>query len=172
MSNPFYGEIKIFGCNYAPRNWSKCQGQILAISQHQALFSLLGANYGGDARSTFGLPDLQGRAIIGADSRSAPLASMGGAETVSLSVVEIPTHTHSVNIPASEDLFGSGPEVNMGYLQKTAANNVFSTSPGANSMAGVSLSNNSGSSQPHENRQPYLVLNYCIAISGLYPHRN
>jgi len=169
--DPFVAEIRIFGFNFPPKGWAFCDGQLLPISQNTALFSLLGTNYGGDDKSTFGLPDLQGSAPMHPGNNNESdhvLGETGGTSTVSLLMSEMPVHTHAVN--------GSNGPAN---LQAPAAdrvlgranNNVYLDTP-ANfvQMAPESLAL-TGSSSPHNNMQPYLTLNFCIALQGVFPPR-
>ena len=173
MSEPFLAEIKIIGFNFAPRGWAFCDGQILPINQNQSLYSLLGTTYGGDGRTTFALPDLRGRAPIhvgrsnGGDHHQ--LGSKSGEETHTLSANEMPQHSHiahasnsQANLTAAEGnlLANSLSEL---YVDATAANLV-------NLRAGTVT--NVGGSQAHNNMQPYLALNFCIALQGLFPSRN
>jgi microcystin-dependent protein len=172
VADPFVAEIRIFPFNFAPTGWAFCDGQLLPISQNTALFSLLGTTYGGDGKSTFALPDLQGRAPMhpgqGPGLSLHDLGGSGGTETVTLLQSEIPAHGHGVN--------GSNGPAN---LQSPAAdrvlgranNNVYLDNP-ANlvSMAPQALSL-TGGSQPHNNLQPYLTLNFNIALQGVFPPR-
>lgn len=179
MSNPFVAEIRIFGFNFPPRGWAFCNGQLLSISQNTAVFSLLGTYYGGDGKSNFALPNLQGCAPMGWDGGQGPGPGVssypspgesGGETSVPLIQSEIPLHTHSLNASPVASLVGlPGPTVALGrsrglnaYQSNTTANLV-SLSP--NAIAPV------GGDQPHNNLQPYLVLNFCIALQGVYPPR-
>lgn len=169
MSDPFMGEIKLISFNYAPKGWAFCNGQLLPINQNQALFSLLGTTYGGNGQTTFALPDFRGRVPIhvGAGYTQGERA---GQEVHTLIQGEMPAHNHflnATNSPASTPTpFGNPPNV----LAK-AVSTVYGpfTNPvamGAQSITSV------GGSQPHENRQPYLVLNFIIALVGIFPSRN
>ena len=167
--DPFLGEIKICGFNFPPRGWALCNGQLLPINQNQALFSLLGTTYGGDGRTTFGLPDLRGRVPIHFN-QGFPLGSKGGSETVTLTIAQMPAHNHLIM-----DNNGSANTIHPGgAVLATAANNVslYASSPGG----GQALNANSllpyGSSQPHTNLEPYLTLNFIIALQGIYPTRS
>lgn len=177
VSDPFLAQITMFGGNFAPRSWSFCDGQLLAISQYNALFSLLGTTYGGDGRTTFGLPDLRGRAPVG--PRSGPglstytLGQRGGYETVALNQNEMPQHTHAAvsvmnaydggtNETAAED--GS---LSNGNLYNTGAPDV-----AMHASSVTTTVNAAGNGQAHENRQPYLAVNYIIAIQGTFPSRS
>jgi len=173
MSSPFVAEIRIFACNFAPTGWAFCNGQLLPISQNTALFSLLGTFYGGDGKSTFALPDLQGAAPIeqgqGQGLSQRFLGEQSGTDNVTLIITEMPIHDHFVqgnfNIadvftpsattaltnssPSSAYVTGTASQVNMAFQAITPA----------------------GSSFPHTNLQPYLTLNFCIAMQGVFPPR-
>ncbi|MBE9141564.1 phage tail protein [Nodosilinea sp. LEGE 07088] len=172
MSEPFIGEIRMFGGNFAPRNWAFCNGQLLPISQNAALFSLLGTIYGGDGRTTFALPDLRGRTPIhfgqGPGLSQYPQGDRGGIEQVALTLAEMPIHDHALmaaDVPAD---------------QLSAANHALAV-PEEGPIYAVAQPNlamapgtvaNTGNSQPHENRAPYLTVNYIIALVGIFPSRS
>lgn len=171
MSTPFLSEIRIFSFNFPPKNWALCNGQSLPINQNQALFSLLGTTYGGNGQTTFALPDLQARVPLHFGANYSQ-GQVGGAETHSLSLSEMPSHVHSVTAGA-DSATAAGPSAN--YLTTTSSGvgpiysgnqAVLNTSLNAASIA------NQGSGQPHENRQPYLVLSYAIALQGNFPSPN
>jgi len=164
MSEPFVGEIRMFGGNFAPVGWMFCEGQLLPVSSYDALFSLLGTTYGGDGRLTFALPDLRGRLPVH-QGTGFLLGQAGGAEVVTLTVNQIPSHTHA--------LLGSRSAAN----DANPGGNVFgetSTFDGYNSgapttaMASESITA-TGGSQSHENMQPYLCVSYIISLFGIYP---
>lgn len=166
---PYLGQINAWGCNFAPRGWTTCRGQLLPIAQNTALFSLLGTIYGGDGRTTFAVPDLQGRIPIGQGRgpglTERRIGSKGGQESVTLTELEIPSHNHSLNIGTGTD-FASGPD---GHTLPGGLNvwgDSADVSMNAASMEAV------GGSQSHENRPPGLALNFCIAIMGVYPSRS
>ena len=169
MSEPFIAEIRIFAGNFAPRGWAFCNGQLLPISQNTALFSLIGTTYGGDGRTTTGLPDLEGRAPMhaghGPGLTNRRLGEKVGAESVVLDEEQMPSHTHQL-VGTEEDIDASSPVDN--YLG--VGNDLYSTSDGA-TLAGSSLPN-TGGSQAHNNMQPYLALNFIIALQGIYPSRS
>ena len=174
MSEPFLGQIQPFGFNFAPRGWAKCDGQLLPISQNDALFSLLGTTYGGDGRTTFALPDLRGRAALhegsGPGLTSRRLGERNGVEHVTLNTTQIPAHDHAVNPkchggPAASD--GDSP---VNAFPGIAGEDIYN-SAGAQAM-GATDSANTGGGQSHDNMQPYLVVNWCISLQGLYPSRN
>ncbi len=173
MSDPFVAEIRIFPFNFPPKGWAFCNGQLLPISQNTALFSLLGTTYGGDGKSTFALPDLQGSTPMqpgqGQGLSLRDLGQMSGVETVTLLESEIPVHTHSIS--------GSNEDATQGSLTNTVIPSKASggqpyLSPPANlqPMNFQSLAV-AGGSLPHNNMQPYLTLNFCIALQGVFPQR-
>ena len=163
MSEPYIGEIRIFGFDYAPRGWAFCDGAILAISTNQALFSILGTNYGGNGINTFGLPNLQGRVPIHVSS-SYPVGATGGEETHVLTTMEVPSHSHSL-IGSSNAADQPIPTNN--FLAVTEDN--YYIAAANQTLAGGALTPVGG--VPHENRPPYLTLNFCIALTGIFPSR-
>jgi microcystin-dependent protein len=170
MSDPYLAEIKIVGFNFAPRGWAFCDGQILPINQNQALYSLLGTTYGGDGRTTFALPDLRGRTPIhmgtGSGLTQRNLGSRSGEERHSLTVNEIPSHTH---VARASSVSGDAPVPTGNVL--AAANNAYGPPNNLTPLHAGSLAA-SGAGQGHENMQPYLTLSFCIALQGLFPSRN
>ncbi len=171
MTDPFLAEIRIFGFNFAPTGWAYCDGQLLPISQNTALFSLLGTTYGGDGRSTFSLPDLMGRAPMhpeqGPGLSLHDLGETGGAETVSLLISEIPAHSHTLGVATGNPAESNAPA---GQVPSTTNRAVYSPTAGTGFMAQQALSV-SGASLPHNNMQPYLTMNFCIAMQGIFPPR-
>jgi microcystin-dependent protein len=169
MSDPFVAEIRMFGFNFAPTGWAQCNGQLLPLSQNTALFSLLGTYYGGDGKSTFALPDLQGSAPIqpgqGQGLSEYFLGQQGGTEAVTLLVSEIPVHTHT--FVASEEVVNANEP---GGNWFGAGETRYIAPPGAQvlNVQGVTIT---GGSLPHNNMMPYLVVNFCIALQGVYPQR-
>ncbi len=172
MSEPFIAEIRIFAGNFAPRGWAFCNGQLLPVSQNTALFSLIGTTYGGDGRTTTALPNLQGRAPMhpgrGPGLTARQLGEKGGLNTVTLSELQIPSHTHpqgaATRRPRSETPTATTVVTEAGEATyKTSGSNV--------AMASQAISN-TGGSQAHNNVQPLLTLNYIIALVGLYPSRS
>ncbi len=173
MSEPFLAEIRIVGFNFAPRGWASCDGQILPINQNQSLYSLLGTTYGGDGRTSFGLPDMRGRTPIHVGSSGGSshfLGQRSGEERNGLSIAQMPSHSHSfqassmdgdTSIPSGNVLSTTGAEKNY-----RASGQVPIAKMGANTIA------NAGGNQAHENMQPYLVVKFCIALQGLFPSRN
>ena len=168
MANPYLSEIRIMSFGYAPKGWAKCNGQLLPINQNQALFTLLGTTYGGDGRINFALPNLQSRVPIHMGN-SFTLGAQGGEEMHTLLPAEMPLHTHGTAMGTSTSANTvATPAGNV----LAGANNVYA--PGASNPVVLAAASVSmvGSGQPHENRQPYLTLNFCIAISGRLPPRS
>lgn len=166
MSEPFIAEIQMFAFAFAPRGWASCNGQLLPINQNQALFSLLGTTYGGNGQTNFALPDLRSRTPVNPGNEIV-LGQVGGVETVTLSNSEIPQHTHTLNASAGA-ITGGSPSGTFLTTQPTDA--MYTIPANANvSMAGQAASNGS---QAHTNIQPYLVVNFCIALQGIFPSRN
>lgn len=157
------GEIRMMSFQYVPRGWAACAGQLMPISQNSALFSLLGVQFGGDGRNTFGLPDLRGRTPLHRGTGRI-VGQVGGAETHTVSVAEMPVHTHPVVAAATPDSL-SPVGANFAGPGKQAF-----TGTGTGPMHAGAIAE-AGGSQPHENRPPYLVVNYVIAITGIYPSR-
>ena len=167
---PFLGQLALFPFNFPPRGWALCQGQLLPINQYQALFSLLGITYGGDGRTTFGLPDLRGRTPVSIGN-GITLGQIGGEETHQLNTSEIPSHNHTINgtTAAANASAASGNLLG----QTGTGGTIYKQNP---STIGAGLNGATiapfGNSVPHENRTPFLVLNWCIALQGIYPSRN
>lgn len=171
--DPFVAEIRIFPFNFAPKGWAFCDGQILPLSQNTALFSLLGTTYGGDGKSNFALPDMQGNAPMhpgqGPGLSLHDLGETGGSETVSLLESEIPSHNHTVGAQTNPLSALQTPASNV-TLSKPASGNLYDTNTTLVQMSPNSLAP-AGGDQPHNNMQPYLTLNFCIALQGVYPPR-
>lgn len=170
-TEPFIGQIKVFGFNFAPRFYALCNGQLLPISTNQALFSLLGTTYGGNGTTNFALPNLQGRAALhfgqGPGLSNYSQGQTGGEENHTLLQTEMPQHNHLA--AASNNT--ADQTYPPGNLWANAGSGPGFSSTGGSTMNLQSLAN-AGGSQPHNNMQPYLVVNYCIALSGLFPSRN
>src|SRR5260221_215278 len=165
MSQPFLGEIKIISWNFPPKGWSFCNGQLLPINQNQALFSILGTTYGGDGRTTFALPNLQGRAPVHVGN-GISLGQLGGETTHTINVSELPAHKH-VPLGNSQPANSGTPT---GNLWAKGASSNFGAAPDVAMSAGSIVA--TGGSQAHENMSPYLVLNFIIALQGIFPSRN
>jgi len=164
---PFIGQIQAFGFNFAPRGWAMCEGQLLPISQNTALFSLLGTTFGGDGRTTFALPDLRGRSIVGIGNgpglSTISWGERGGAENHTLSVAQMPSHTHNigVNAAAGEEANPTGKHIagiTDGFAENATGNLAAPTSAGGNQSFGI--------------RSPFLGINVCIALQGIFPSRS
>jgi microcystin-dependent protein len=176
MSAPFVAEIRIFACNFAPTGWAFCAGQLLPISQNTALFSLLGTMYGGDGKSTFALPDFQGNCSVGQGQSTTGtqyfIGEESGAENVTLLQAEIPVHTHQVQAQGIDfaDINAPAPTVVLGKsfnglaYQPRAGSTIVNMNFQTTGIAGGSL--------PHNNMMPFLVLNFCIALQGVFPPRS
>ncbi|NVB39024.1 phage tail protein [Pseudenhygromyxa sp. WMMC2535] len=168
---PFIGQIIIFAGNFAPRGWAMCHGQLLSISENTALFSILGTTYGGNGKTTFGLPDLRGRVPISAgDGPGLSVHTLGqksGAEQVTLSAANMPSHNHSLNVFSGDAKQSSAS----GNVLGDAQTQVYS-SDSPNATASEHAIANTGGSQPVSTMQPYLAINYIIALQGLYPSRS
>jgi microcystin-dependent protein len=176
MSSPFVAEIRIFGCNFAPTGWAQCNGQLMPISQNTALFSLLGTSYGGDGKSTFALPNMQGNAPMHAGQNPGGLSQRflgeeSGSPFVTLLATEMPVHSHTVKASSAAATaadpggnFWAQAVGDQGGYPYYAANATTQMNPACFTTAGSSL--------PHNNMHPYLVLNFCIALQGVFPARN
>lgn len=168
MSEQFLGELRMFPFEFAPKGWALCEGQILPITQNQALFSLLGVTYGGNGTTNFALPDLRGKAPVHFGN-SINLGETGGEEAHALTINELPSHTHEA-VANSE--VGQLREAQGHSWAKLGTVSGYSVSVDSDVMMKTSAISTSGDSQPHNNMQPYLVMNYCIAIQGIFPSRN
>jgi len=166
MADPFIGEIRLFSFGFAPRDWALCNGQFLPINQNQALFSLLGTTFGGNGQTTFALPNLQGRVPIH-EGNGHTLGEAGGEQGHTLSISEIPAHTHALSasqatgtvVLAANNMLAAAPN-----LYHPVDGNLVALNPGAVT--------NVGGSQAHLNMQPFLVINFCIALNGIFPSQN
>ena len=171
MSQPYIGEIRMFGGSFAPAGWAFCSGQLMPISQNDALFTLIGTTYGGDGQSTFALPDLQSRVPVhagqGAGLQNYQLAETGGVESVTLTTTQIPVHTHAAVCSTS---FGQQPQPQGAYFAQPTTGTAFT---GAAQQPQVNLNNGTvqivGGSQPHDNMIPYLVVNFILSLFGIFP---
>ncbi len=170
MSEPFLAEVRMMGFNFAPRGWAFLDGQILPINQNQSLYSLLGTTYGGDGRTTFALPDLRGRTPIHVGNGH-PQGQKGGEETVSLTAAQIGAHSHTARALA---VVGNQDSPSNNLLAEEVATDFAYRDPEADQMTALRSGtiSNAGGGQAHENMQPYLAVNFCIALQGLFPSRN
>lgn len=171
MADPFVAEIRIFPFNFAPKGWAWCNGQLMPLSQNTALFSLLGTTYGGDGKSTFALPDLEGRAPMhpgqGPGLSLHDLGETGGSETVTLLESEIPAHTHALRASVNP---ADSPNPTGAFPAAPANDNIYAPFGAAVSMAPEALAP-AGGDQPHNNLQPYLTFYFNIALQGVFPAR-
>jgi microcystin-dependent protein len=182
MANPFLSMIEAFSFNFAPRGWALCAGQTLPINQNQALFALLGTTFGGNGQTTFNLPDLRGRLALsfgqGAGLSSYNLGAAGGEEAHQLLSSEVPSHSHTLNatnngqsngtnVPSSSVLMGSG----YGIEANNPVENIYSNAAPTIAMAAGAVGS-AGGGLSHENRMPFLTINYCIALQGIFPSRS
>lgn len=173
MSEAYIGQIMLFGGNFAPRNWALCQGQLLSIASNTALFSILGTSYGGNGTTTFGLPDLRGRVPFhwgqGPGLSNRVLGEMGGVESVTLTVNDLPSHTHTLRaLDGPPD--GRSPAGTVLAVTPQDSAQYSSSAPNASMSAQAILA--TGNSQPHNNMQPYLAVTYIICLYGIFPSRN
>lgn len=164
MSTPFLGQLMLASWNYANTGYTMCNGQLMGINQNTALFALLGTTFGGDGIRTFALPNLQGRTPVGV-SNDIQWGQIAGEESYTLQISEVPTHTHALQAASGANLTKPG-----GALVAGGGANLFTAASNLSAMNPGTISD-SGGSQPHENRQPYLVMNWLIALSGIFPTR-
>ena len=174
MATPFIAEIRIFGFNFAPIGWATCDGQLIPIAQNTALFSLLGTNYGGNGFNNFGLPNLQGCAPMawgqGPGLSNHFQGEIGGQSNVTLSQTELPQHTHTVPVPIGASSRADRANATGNFLGSPADATYASTS--ANAFMSANMVAPAGSGLPHNNLQPYLTMNFCIALQGIFPARS
>jgi microcystin-dependent protein len=177
---PYIGQISMVGFNFPPKGWAFCDGQLMSIAQNTALFSLLGTTYGGDGKTTFGLPDLRGRVPVhqGQGPGLSPyvLGQQGGSETVTLNISTMPAHNHTVSPPANNAPLNTTvydpTNAYPGAQDSQSGIALYASQPTASTVMGPSQTSVSGSSQPHENRQPFLCISFIIALQGIFPSRN
>jgi microcystin-dependent protein len=176
MTTPFLGQIEIFAFGFAPKGWAQCNGQLLSINQNQGLFSLLGVQFGGDGRTTFALPDMRGRIPI--SFGQSIVGQKGGEESHTLNLNEMPSHTHLVNVDSTAGAASRattstvlGQSSGTSSTGQQLAIDAYGTGGPATALDPRAISS-VGGSQPHENRQPFLALNFCIALQGIFPSRN
>lgn len=173
MAQPYVGEIRLFGGNFAPAGWMSCSGQLLPISENETLFQLIGTTYGGDGQTTFALPDLRGRVPIhqgtGPGLSNRVLAESGGSETVTLTPPQYPAHGHGL---LASNLAASGAAGPTGVWAATATPLYGDTVAPTVDMAANAVTDSDGGSQPHENMAPYLAMTYIISLFGIFPSPN
>jgi microcystin-dependent protein len=162
---PFLGQLMLASWSYTTQGWAMCNGQLLPINSNQALFSLLGTTYGGDGIRTFALPNLQGRTPVGFGNGT-NLGQVGGEEFHTLTVAEVPPHTHAL-----QSVPGANLTKPAGAMVASGGATLFTGAANLGAMNAATIGN-SGGGQPHENRQPYLVMNWCIALTGIFPSRS
>ena len=170
---PFLGEIDLMAFNFAPRGWAMCNGQLLSIQQNTALFSLLGTTYGGDGVQTFALPDLRGRRAVGAGQGPGlspyVIGQSGGEEVVTLTVAQLPQHNH---LPIGDSGIGTSATPGGGFWSSQTQVFLYNNAPLSTVAMSSQAIGTTGGGQPHDNRSPFLVLNYVIALTGIFPSRN
>ena len=173
MSEPFVGEIRIFAGNFAPRGWAFCDGQLLAVSQNDALFSLLGTIYGGDGRTTFALPDLRGRIPIhaghGPGLSDRRLGASGGSESVTLTLNQLPSHGHALTA-STHNATSPNPAGNI--LAQSSSFDAFVRNPSTTATATTSAIRSTGGSRSHTNMAPFLCVHFIISLFGIYPSQH
>lgn len=174
--DPILGMIQIFGFSFAPRGWAFCDGSLLPIAQNTALFSLLGTTYGGNGQTTFALPDLRGRVPLGMGNGPGltphPQGEMAGTENVTLLVNQIPQHNHAMMGSGDAQSVGGVAGNSLGSAPRGSGNGTVYAPGATNQVAMGSPTGFTGGNQPHSNMQPYLAMNYCIALEGIFPSRN
>ena len=173
MSNPFLGELRCFGFNFAPVNWAMCDGQPMPISENAALFNLIGTIYGGNGQSTFALPNLQSRVPVhqGTNSNCTyVIGELSGTENVALLATEIPAHTHSI-LATTNTAVLKRPISGTRYAASTGGNTFYATPNSTTAIAPTTVTT-TGGNLPHSNIQPYLTLNWCICLAGIFPSQS
>lgn len=168
MAEPFLAEIRLMSFNFAPKGWALCNGQLLPINQNQALFSLLGTTFGGNGQTTFGLPDMRSRTPI-SFGNGHTLGERAGTETVTLSLAEMPAHSHFVG--ANNGTTGNVTSPIGNFFSNSAPPNIYTNGPAATSLPANTVSQ-VGGSQAHNNLQPFLTINFSIALQGIFPSQN
>lgn len=173
MSNPFLGEIRLFGGNFSPRGWAFCHGQLMAIDQNDALYALIGTTFGGDGQTTFGLPDLQGRRPVsqgqGPGLSNYVIGELSGVESVQLLAAQLPAHTHPV---AAVSHAGNSNSPSNNFWAAWSYNQYATSGVPNTQLAGTAIGPNAGFATPHNNLSPSLAVNFIIALEGVFPSRN
>ncbi len=174
MAQPFVGQVIAVGFNFAPVGWHICDGSLLQISQYDVLFNLIGTTYGGNGQTTFALPDLRGRAVVGMGQGSGlspyTLGQQGGVESVTLASAQVGSHSHALAAAATATTAAPGPSVVLGTT--AAADPIYATSGTSAALSSAAVSSSAGGGLPHENRQPSLAITYIISLFGIYPSQN
>jgi microcystin-dependent protein len=179
MGSPYVGEIRCFGFSFAPAGWAFCNGQLMPISENEALFAIIGTTYGGDGQSTYGLPNLQGRVPMhagnGPGGFNTTIGEVFGTTSVTLTVNQIPQHAHAVfaeSVAPGGGAEHSASPTSSAFIGSSNPDGIYKTTPTIDApFSGVAIGS-AGGSQPHENMQPYLALNFCIALFGIFPSQN
>lgn len=169
MSEPFIGEVRLFGFNFAPKDWALCNGQIMEINENMALFSLIGSNFGGDGRNNFALPDFRGRVGLQRYQQYV-MGWRGGQEFVQLNSLNLPLHTHAARA-STQDSDRNGIKRGVRYFGNTVLGHAYSSASNVVKLSEMSCSD-AGGTQSHPNTQPSLVVSFCISLKGIYPSRN
>jgi microcystin-dependent protein len=172
MSEPYIGEIRMVGFNFAPVGWALCNGQLMSIAENDALFALLGTTYGGDGQTTFGLPDLRGRAPLH-NSNTHVQGELTGSEIVTLTLSQLPTHSHTMGAQNTANSTGAGSNPSNAYPGPSSLNgNDYKDTPVSPATMNAAAVTPSGGGQPHDNMMPDLVINFVIALEGIFPTQN
>ena len=179
MSEPYLGEIRCFGFNFQPNGWAFCNGQLVSISQNEALFAILGTTYGGDGVTNFALPNLQGRIPMhwgnGPGGFNTQIGEVQGVTAVTLTTQQMPGHTHTITVgdlPAGGVVERVQSPTAAAYISASSPDQAYNSSPTLDTAFSSKAISISGGSLPHENMQPYLALNFCIALFGIFPSQN
>jgi microcystin-dependent protein len=180
MSQPYIGEIRCFGFQFAPANWASCNGQTLSIAQYTALYSVIGTTYGGNGQTTFALPNLQGSVPMhwgtGLSGLTTTIGQVLGTANMTLTTLQTPAHAHTLTVqqvPAGGVVERTPAPKSVSYLADSSPDDIYqTTSPTINAQFSPNVLTSVGGSQPHENRQPYLALNFCMSLAGVFPSRN
>ena len=177
MNEPFLGMLATFGFNFQPRGWAYCAGQLISIAQNSALFALLGTTFGGDGQNTFGLPNMQSRIPVGMGTgpglSNYQMGQMGGTENVTLNSTQMPQHSHFMTASGDGPTQATAQGASLGSQGRTGGTMPIIYANGATTPVNMaSATSLAGGNQPHDNLQPYLAVNYCIALEGIFPSRN
>ena len=175
MSDPYIGEVRIFGFDYAPIGWAFCDGQLLPLAQYQGLYAVIGTFYGGDGRNNFGVPNLMGRVPVdfgqGQNLSSYAIAQMGGNAAVTLSAAQMPNHNHNMIVTLNDATTNNPNGLYPSKHMDDSQGNMYKTSPALDTTFAPQAVASTGGNQGHSNMQPYLPFNFCIAVEGVFPVR-